>query len=46
MSDKVFLVKHAVFNTFFFTRIVSSTTFKSMPYSKIRFIAKIKIKMS
>ena len=46
MSGKVFLVKHAAFNTFFFTRLVNSKTFKSIPSYKIRFIAKIEIKMS
>ena len=46
MSGKVFLVKHTAFNTFFFTRLVKSKMFKSMPSSKIRFIAKIQIKMS
>ena len=46
MSGKVFLVKHTAFNTFFFTRLVNSKMFKSMPSSKIRFIAKIQIKMS
>ena len=46
MSGKVFLVMHAVFNTFFFTRLVNGKAFKSMPSCKIRFIAKIQIKMS
>ena len=46
MSGKVFLVKHSVFNIFFFTRLVNSKTFKSMPPCKIKFIAKIQIKMS
>ena len=46
MSGKVFLVKHTAFNTFFFTRLVNSKMFKSMPSCKIRFIAKIQIKMS
>ena len=46
MSGKVFLVKHTAFNTFFFTRLVNSEMFKSMPSYKIRFIAKIQIKMS
>ena len=46
MSGKVLLVKHAVFNTFFFTQLVNGKTFKSMPSCKIRFIAKIQIKMS
>ena len=46
MSGKVFLVKHTAFNTFFFTRLVNSKMFKSMFSCKIRFIAKIQIKMS
>ena len=46
MSGKVFLVKHAVFNTFFFTRLINSKMFKSLPSGKIRFIAKIQIKVS
>ena len=46
MSGKVFLVKHTAFNTFFFTRLVNSKMFKSMSSCKIRFIAKIPIKMS
>ena len=46
MSGKVFLVKHTAFNTFFFTRLVKSKMFKSMPSCKIWFIAKIQIKMS
>ena len=46
MSGKVFLVKHTAFNTFFFTRLVNSKMFKSMPSCKIRFIEKIQIKMS
>ena len=46
MSGKVFLVKHTAFNTFFFTRLVNSKMFESMPSCKIRFIAKIQIKMS
>ena len=46
MSGKVLLVKHTAFNTFFFTRLVNSKMFKSMPSCKIRFIAKIQIKMN
>ena len=46
MSGKMILVKHVVFNTFFFTRFVNSKTFKSMSSCKIRFIEKIQIKMS
>ena len=46
MSGKVFLLKHTVFNTFFFTRLVNSKAFKSIPSCKIRFIKKIQIKMS
>ena len=46
MSNKVFLVKHAVLNTFFFTRFVNSKAFKSMPSCNIRFIAKIQKTLS
>ena len=46
MSEKVFLVKHAIFTTFFFTRLVNSKAFKSMSSRKIRFISKIQIRMS
>ena len=46
MSGKVFLIKHAIFNTYFFTQLVNSKTTKLMPFCKVRFIAKIQIKMS
>ena len=42
----MFLIEHAVFNTFFFTRLTISKMFKLMPSCKKRFIAKIQIKMS